>query len=284
MQSAKEFVIITGLSGAGKSLACRVFEDIGFFTVDNLPSALLPRFADLILHTEGTQDRIALVMDLRGGLLFEGFEEALEDIYKKGIAYKILYLEASDEVLIKRFKEARRSHPSSKDGSLLSGIRAERERLLPLKQRAFRSLDTSRLSNDALREALLSVWNSDPTQMQISLTSFGFKHGIPIDVDMLTDVRFIKNPYYVPELRPLTGRDAAVQDYVYAQPIAQAFITRYSALIKELVPSYMAQGKNSLAIGIGCTGGQHRSVAIAIALGKALEEMGANVVVSHRDH
>lgn len=283
-QSEREFLIITGLSGAGKTQASKVLEDIGFFCVDNLPAPLISRFAELILQSEGSITRVCLVVDLRGESFLDGIDEALAYLRALGISYRILFLEASEEVLVRRFKETRRSHPQSQDGSLLTGIDRERAKLAALRKIADDIIDTSAYSNKDLRDALLSRWNDRENAISVSVTSFGFKQGVPIDADIIMDVRFLKNPFYIPELRSLTGRDEAVKDYIFSNPEARSFLQKLQEMIFYLLPLYQKEGKNHLSIGIGCTGGQHRSIAMAIALGDALEQAGYRTMVNHRDH
>lgn len=265
-------------------MACRVFEDIGFFTVDNLPCPLISRFAELLLQTEGAQDRVCMVMDLRGGQFFHGMEDGLRTLDEVGISYEIVFLEASNDVLIQRFKEARRRHPASPDGSILSGIEYERSKLEGIRHLADHVIDTSALSNNQLRQKILRIWNDDLSNMRITITSFGFKHGMPLDLDLSIDVRFLKNPYYIPDLRPLTGRNESVRNYILAQDEAQKFLEMYATLVSYLLPAYMNQGKSYLTIGVGCTGGQHRSVVMAHELGNRLKATGADISVVDRDH
>lgn len=284
MQTDKHFVIVTGMSGAGKTQTSKVLEDMGYFCVDNLPSPLISRFADLIVTSEGNINKVCLVVDLRDGSFLDSIDDALAYLHAIGIHYEIIFLDASDEVLVRRFKESRRSHPQSPAGSLLTGIQMEREALAYLRDRAQTIIDTSNLTNADLRQTLIDTLTSEDTGIQVIITSFGFKHGIPIDADIVMDVRFMANPYYVPELRQLTGRDPAVQAYIYDRPETQRFLRHFSDLILELLPEYIKEGKNQLSIGIGCTGGQHRSIAMAIALGRRVAEQGYEVTVNHRDH
>ncbi len=283
-QAEKNFLIVTGLSGAGKTQTSKVLEDIGFFCVDNLPAPLITRFAELILQSEGNINKVCLVVDLRGESFLDGIDDALAYLRARGISYQIIFLEASDEVLVRRFKETRRSHPQSPDGSLLSGIHTERKKLEHLRSVADTIIDTSMYSNKDLRSALLAHWNNDRSHMSVSVTSFGFKFGVPIDADIIMDVRFVTNPYYVPALRELTGRDCAVQDYIFSSKEATNFLNKFTELLLDLLPLYMEEGKNHLSIGIGCTGGQHRSIAMAIALAKNIEAAGYRTMVNHRDH
>lgn len=277
------FVIITGLSGAGKSQAVKVFEDMGYFCVDNLPAPLIPKFAELCQQSEGKVRSVALVIDIRGDLFLDELNDSLNQLKTMAVDYQILFLEASDDVLISRFKETRRNHPLSPSGSISEGIRLEREKLSDLRGRANKIIDTSRLKSSELRAELRQDWGNEAVNMNVTILSFGYKHGIPMDTDLLMDVRFIPNPFYLPELRPLTGRDRAVQEYVYQSSESQEFIERFSGLLLFLLPNYIKEGKTHMMLGIGCTGGQHRSVALAIKLGQILADAGYKVSVRHRD-
>lgn len=282
--SQANFVIITGLSGAGKSNAIKVFEDLGYFCVDNLPAPLIPKFVELCLQSNGKVNKIALVIDIRGDLFLNDLDHNLKELDMMHIPYQILFLEASDEILIQRFKETRRNHPLSPQGTISEGIALERQKLSELRGRAHKIIDTSRLKTSELRSELRSQWAEFSTALSVSIITFGYKHGIPMDTDLLMDVRFIPNPFYVPELRPLTGRDAAVQEYVFHSPITQEFIQKFSDLLKFLLPNYSKEGKTHITIGIGCTGGQHRSIALGIKIGQILEQEGYLVNVKHRDN
>lgn len=278
------FVIITGLSGAGKSNAIKVFEDMGYFCVDNLPAPLIPKFAELCLQSDGKVSKIALVIDIRGDLFLDDLNHNLDELHNMDIPYQILFLEASDDVLIQRFKETRRNHPLSPQGTISEGIRLERQKLSELRGRADKIIDTSRLKASELRSELRSQWAEFSDKLSISIITFGYKHGIPIDTDLLMDVRFIPNPFYIPELRPLTGRDPAVQEYVFHSAECQEFLKKFTDLLKFLLPNYIKEGKTHLTIGIGCTGGQHRSIALGIKIGQMLEQEGYPVNVKHRDN
>ena len=278
------FVIITGLSGAGKSNAIKVFEDMGYFCVDNLPAPLIPKFAELCLQSDGKVSKIALVIDIRGDLFLDDLNHNLDELHNMDIPYQILFLEASDDVLIQRFKETRRNHPLSPQGTISEGIRLERQKLSELRGRADKIIDTSRLKASELRSELRSQWAELSDKLSISIITFGYKHGIPIDTDLLMDVRFIPNPFYIPELRPLTGRDPAVQEYVFRSAECQEFLQKFTDLLKFLLPNYIKEGKTHLTIGIGCTGGQHRSIALGIKIGQILEQEGYPVNVKHRDN
>ncbi len=281
-----EFVIISGLSGAGKSRAASIMEDMGFFCVDNLPAPLIGKFAELGMAGTGEYDRVVLVTDIRSGTNFDGLFHALEDLEAMKCPYRILFIEASDEVIIRRYKETRRSHPLLEEyGSLKDAITKERTMLAPIRERAEHIIDTSRLSTRGLRGELRRIFSRDSEEhpMEVCVTSFGFKHGILLEADLVFDVRFLPNPYYVPELRSLTGLDQNVQDYVYSTPQSIEFKNRLIEFVRYLLPSYVEEGKSSLVIGIGCTGGHHRSVALTHALTQAIQAAGYPVQENHRD-
>ncbi len=280
-----KLVIVTGLSGAGKTQAIWCLEDLGYFCVDNLPPTLIDKFAELCAQSEGKINKIALVVDIRGGGFFDTISESLDHLDKTGIKYEILFLEASDETLVRRFKESRRPHPLRPNGSVLEGIQEERKRLEELRGKAHKIIDTSNMANKELKEELHSLFSETPegSALKISVLSFGFKYGIPMDADLVMDVRFLPNPHYVEHLRPLTGNDKEVQDYVMDSPISKTFLRRYYGLVKFLIPHYIKEGKTSLTIAIGCTGGQHRSVTLANKLGAMLTNDNNHVVIRHRD-
>jgi RNase adapter protein RapZ len=279
------FVIVTGLSGAGKTQVVRCLEDLGFFCVDNLPPTLIPKFAELCAQSQGKINKIALVIDIRGGDFFDNIVETLDKLKADGIGYEILFLEASDETLVRRFKETRRRHPLNPQGGVLAGITEERKRLEEIKGLANRVIDTSNRSNKELKEELVEVFadNSDDNKFIINVVSFGYKYGIPMDADLVMDVRFLPNPFYIAELRNFTGNDKNVQDYVLQSEISQAFIQKFHGLIDFLIPHYIAEGKTSLTVAIGCTGGQHRSVTLINKIGEMIREKGFKVVIQHRD-
>ncbi|HHV63103.1 MAG TPA: RNase adapter RapZ [Firmicutes bacterium] len=279
------FVIITGLSGAGKTEAIRSFEDLGFFCVDNLPPTLIPKFADLVAQSEGKVNKIALVVDIRGGKFFDSVFDALANLGNMGIDYEILFLDASNDALVRRFKETRRRHPLSAGGSILDGIMNERGRLEELKARATRVIDTSNLTARQLRERIVDLFGDSNARnkLNVVIVSFGFKHGVPLDADLMFDVRFLPNPHYVEELRPLTGDDEPVREYVLRWPVTRRFLEKLFDMISFLIPYYIKEGKAQLVIGIGCTGGRHRSVAIANKLAEFLRSRGFRVSVEHRD-
>lgn len=279
------FVIITGLSGAGKSLAIRALEDAGFFCVDNLPPALIPKFAELCRQSGGRFRRIALVIDIRGGEFFENAVEALEELERTGLVYRILYLEASDEVIVRRFKETRRRHPLAPYGRVTEGLAEERRELEMLRGKAHHIIDSSNLTPQDLRRRVMDLFAGDSPAdaLIVHLVSFGFKHGALPDADLVFDVRFLPNPHYVPSLRLLTGNDTPVCDYVMNWPVTRKFLAKVWVLLRFLLPLYVAEGKSHLTIGIGCTGGQHRSVVIANRLAERIRGENHTVLVEHRD-
>lgn len=282
-----EFVIISGLSGAGKSKAASIMEDLDFFCVDNLPAPLIPKFAELGMAGSGEYDRVVLVTDIRGGTNFESLFQALRDLKNMKCSYRILFMEASDETIIKRYKETRRSHPLAEScDSLEQAIALERRMLAPLRERAEYIIDTSNLSTAKLKGELRRLFAKGGTmegRMDVRVTSFGFKHGVPMEADLVFDVRFLPNPYYVAELRPLTGLDQGVRDYVFSGGQTQEFLNRLGDFVTWLLPRYEEEGKTALVIAVGCTGGHHRSVAIAHALAGLIGEKGYPVSESHRD-
>jgi Predicted P-loop-containing kinase len=279
------FVIVTGLSGAGKTQAIRCLEDLGYYCVDNLPPTLLPKFAELCFQTEGKIDRIAMVIDIRGGRFFDDLFESLNELKSQSYKYEILFLDASDDVLIKRFKESRRSHPLASNGRVQDGIKEERERLKEVKSRADSIIDTSNLTPRQLKEEIVHIFvdNKDYEGIIVSVVSFGYKYGIPLDSDLVFDVRFLPNPYYVETLKKKSGRDEAVSEYVMRWPETKEFLKRVTDMVEYLIPYYIKEGKTQLVISIGCTGGRHRSVTLAEKLYEALKQNGHRVVVNHRD-
>ncbi|MBM3470803.1 MAG: RNase adapter RapZ [Armatimonadetes bacterium] len=281
-----QFVIITGLSGAGKSTVMKVFEDLGFFCVDNLPPALLPKFADLCLHSEEKVRRVAIVIDIRGGEFFDDLFSALHQVARLGLRADILFLDAADDVLVRRFKETRRKHPLAQTGRVLTGIRAERRRLEAVKGRAHRIVDTSNLTVRELRDEIASAYRrarAPRRPLEVSIVTFGYKYGIPIDADLILDVRFLPNPHYQPALRPLPGTHAHVRKFVAGQPQTRDFLARLNEFGDYLLPQFVAEGKSHLTIGLGCTGGRHRSVVLGEELARHLRRRGYRVRVSHRD-
>ncbi len=279
------FIIITGLSGAGKSQAVKYMEDFGFYCIDNLPPTLIPKFAELCHQPQGTLDKVALVIDIRGGMFFDDLSSSLESLEKLGYKYEILFLDASDAILIKRFKETRRTHPLLADGSINEGITLEREKLKYLKQRATNIIDTTNLIPSQLKDELKNIYveGNKSDNLIISIISFGFKHGIPLDADLVFDVRFLPNPFYVDELRDFTGDDIRVRDYVMNSPVSIEFSNKLNDMISFLIPHYIKEGKNRLVIAIGCTGGRHRSITVARTLYDYLKEKGYRVLMNNRD-
>lgn len=278
------FVIITGLSGAGKTEAIRAFEDLGFFCVDNLPATLIPKFAELCAQSGGRINKIALVVDIRSGEFLDSLQSALAALEEMGINYEILFLEASTETLVRRFKETRRPHPLASLGGLIEGISAERKRLEDFRGRATKIIDTSNLSARRLRERIAESFGHDEAmRLAIAVVSFGFKYGLPMDCDLVFDVRFLPNPHYVESLRNFTGEDEPVREYVLRWPVTEKFIRKLFDLIAFLIPNYINEGKTQLVIGIGCTGGKHRSVTIASELAKFLRSERHRVTLEHRD-
>ena len=278
-------LVITGLSGAGKTQALQCLEDLGYFCVDNLPPSLIPKFAELCIQSQGKVARAAIVCDLRGGEFFSSLTEALEELQEAGFQYEILFLEASDEVLVGRYKESRRRHPLSPSGGILEGIQTERQKLTELRGLAHKIIDTSNLSAQQLRHQVAEAFGEkrNTGHLAVSVISFGFKYAIPLDVDLLIDVHFLPNPFYVKELRPLTGEHPLVQEYIFSNPVAQEFLNKYLNLLEFILPYYVKEGKRHLVIGVGCTGGQHRSVAIAERIGIFLKEHNYTMSVKHRD-
>ncbi|GIQ67462.1 RNase adapter RapZ [Xylanibacillus composti] len=281
-----KLVIITGMSGAGKTIAVQSLEDLGFFCVDNLPPVLIPKFAELIEHSKGRIAKVALVIDLRGREFFTTLTETLQYIRENyTLSYEILFLDATDSVLVQRYKESRRRHPLAPEGLPLEGIRAERKLLEELKGLATQVIDTSSLKPLQLKEKIASRFsNLEQSSLSVNVISFGFKYGIPIDADLIFDVRFLPNPHYVEALRPNTGQTQEVYEYVMKWPETQEFLTKLLDMLQFLIPQFAKEGKSQVVVGIGCTGGKHRSVAIAEYLGKMLGSGESEIVrVSHRD-
>lgn len=279
------FVIVTGMSGAGKTSVLKFLEDINFFCVDNLPPALLPKFAELCYEQEGEIERVAMGIDIRGGKLFNDLFEVLSSLQEKGYEYEILFLDASDEVLIKRYKETRRSHPLSRNGSIQEGIRKEREMLRDVKTKATYIIDTSQALTRQLKEQINGIFveNKKHENLVITIQSFGFKYGIPTDSDLVFDVRFLPNPFYIQELKEQTGNDEPVSSYVMQFEESQIFLQKLVDMVEFLIPLYIKEGKNNLVISIGCTGGKHRSVTLANALFAELGQEKHTLLLQHHD-
>ncbi len=284
MADQLELVVITGMSGAGKTVAMQSFEDMGYFCVDNMPPSLLPKFWELVKES-GKITKIALVIDLRSRAFFDEIMTSISGLDNTSfITTKILFLEASDDALVSRYKETRRTHPLAGDGRVYDGIIAERRLLQDIKVRAQKVIDTTTLSPRKLREEIMHTFsNGDTDIFTIQVVSFGFKYGLPIDADIVMDVRFLPNPHYIDELRPLTGQDHAVYDYVMSQPETKTFYHKFMELLDFVIPGYKKEGKSSVTIAIGCTGGQHRSVALTERTGKELMSDSYHVTISHRD-
>ena len=279
-------VIVTGISGAGKSTALKMLEDVGYFCVDNLPVPLLPKFMEMLILPGSEYTKVALGIDIRSSLKFAQLQESLEKLREKGVTFEILFLDASDQALIKRYKETRRSHPLAGEGRVDKGIDEERKRLVFLKQQADYIIDTSQMLTRELRSEIHKIFveNKNYKNLYVTILSFGFKYGIPGDADLVFDVRFLPNPYYITELRPMSGNDAPVRDYVMNSETARTFLDKLTDMVQFLIPNYVAEGKNQLVIAIGCTGGKHRSVTLANALYYALEqEEGYGLKIEHRD-
>ncbi|MBP3881173.1 MAG: RNase adapter RapZ [Lachnospiraceae bacterium] len=279
------FVVVTGMSGGGKLTAIRFLEDMGYYCVDNLPVRLIDPFMELVSAPGSDVDKVVLGLDVRADKSFDNVEQVLAALKKKGYKYEILFMDASDEVLIKRYKETRRQHPVSPTGRVEDGIAQERKILEQIKKEADYVIDTSGLLTRVLKEELVKIFVKDEkyNSLMISIMSFGFKNGIPADADLVFDVRFLPNPFYVESLKKLTGNDKPVRDYVMSFPEAGQFMEKLEDMISFLIPGYVKEGKNQLVIAIGCTGGQHRSVTIANALAEKLRGGDYGINLYHRD-
>ena len=281
-----QFIIVSGLSGAGKSKAATNLEDLGFYCVDNMPAEMIPQFAQLCLATKGRYEKVALVTDVRGSLSFDVLFQSLDTLDQMGLRYSILFVEATTEVLVKRFKETRRLHPLMRDGTpMLEALERERTLLEPIRNRANVILDTSKLSTGMLRGMLIDMVAGGLREraMTVNVLSFGFKHGIPLEADLVFDVRFLPNPYYIPELRNKTGLDEDVHQFVFQYQATKDFMDKLEDLINFTLPQYVEEGKTELVIAVGCTGGRHRSVAVASELAAFITKRGHTVVLDHRD-
>ena len=281
------FVIVTGMSGAGRGSALRILEDMGYFCVDNLPVPLIPKFAELLAVPGTEMNKAALGVDIRSGQSFQELANVLKVLDEGGCQYEILYLESSDDVLVKRYKETRRFHPlAGSDGRVEDGLKRERELLGFLKKKADYLVDTSHMLTRELKAELnkIFVQNKEYKNLYITVLSFGFKYGIPNDADLVFDVRFLPNPYYIEELRPMSGNDQPVRDYVMDNDTAKQFLTKLTDMVEFLIPNYISEGKTQLVIGIGCTGGKHRSVTLANELYEKLcEDEDYGIKIEHRD-
>ena len=280
------FVIVTGQSGAGKSRTASNLEDLGFYCVDNLPPELIGQFAEICLATTGRFEKVALVSDVRAGQSFNGLLDALDALDARGVEYSIVFVEAATEVIMHRYKETRRSHPLSKDGTpLQEAVLKEKQMLARVRERADYIIDTSSLSTAALRGELIRLFEGESPQraMVVNVQSFGFKYGLPMDADLVFDVRFLPNPYYIAELRPKTGLNPEVRDFVFSYQQTVDYFSRLEELLAFSLPLYFEEGKTSLVIAVGCTGGRHRSVVVAKAIGEYVAKRGYPTVVNHRD-
>lgn len=287
-EAMPNLVVITGMSGAGRTEAMHAFEDLGYFCVDNLPANLIENLLSLdgMPGHDGEEHKLAVVIDARNGTYFKRFEETLADLRERQIPFKLFFLDAEDSKLIARYKSSRRRHPLCADGSTITeGIKRERRLLGKLREEADYVIDTTDMLPTKLRSTIRDIFAGDERQQALAVTvySFGFKHGAPLDADLVMDVRFLPNPFYDPELRPLTGLDSPVRDYVMLRDETIEFNKRWQGLLDVVMPGYVAEGKQQLAIAIGCTGGQHRSVALAEATGDYLKSQGYRVSVAHRD-
>lgn len=280
------FIIVTGLSGSGKSEAMKSLEDIGFYCVDNLPPTLITKFAELCYQGNSNIDKVALGIDIRGREFFETLHESLSYLEKENYKYEVLFLDCADDILVKRYKMTRRNHPLAKSTQITEGIKEEREILQTLRDKADSIIDTSNMKPRDLKDEIskLYIEGEKTPKLTISVVSFGFKHGIPIDSDLVFDVRFLPNPYYVEELRPQTGEDQVVRDYVMDSDVSREFFAKLEHMVDFLIPHYIEEGKSHLVIAIGCTGGRHRSVTISNLLYDDLIKKGYRVVKKHRDY
>jgi RNase adapter protein RapZ len=281
-----DFYIITGLSGAGKTHANKCFEDMGFYCIDNLPPALIPNFAELCSHSDRKIDKVSLVLDIRGGEFFDDLFKALEALDKAGHSYHIVFLDSSDEALVRRFKETRRAHPlAGGQGSILNGISIERVKLQKIKERADFFIDTTEMNPWRLKQEIVStiLGGDSGSRIGISIITFGYKYGIPLDADIVLDVRFLPNPYYDEALKDLRGTDVEVYEFVMKNQVTQVYVKKLADLILFMLPHSLVEGKANLVIAVGCTGGHHRSVVVGIELARMLSQKGYEVKTTHRD-
>jgi len=278
-----DFTIVTGLSGAGRSEVANALEDLGYFVVDNLPPTLMSKMVELAVVPGQEIRHIALVVDVRGGTYFDQVSEALRDLARRGIEYRIIFLTASDDVLIRRFEATKRKHPLA--DRVLDGISKERAVLESLREAADLVIDTSNMTVHELRDRVVASFSAQSREerMQTTVVSFGYKHGLPLDADMVLDVRFLPNPYWIDDLRPLPGTDKKIREYVMSQSESKDFMKRLDTLLDGLIPGFLHEGKRYLTIAIGCTGGRHRSVVLAEAIAESLRRRGLTVGVRHRD-
>jgi UPF0042 nucleotide-binding protein len=285
MPESITFVVVTGMSGAGKSFAIKCLEDMGFFCVDNLPTTLMPTFADLVVRSQQSPQRVALGVDVRAGEYLSHLIDEIAALRARGHRVEMLFLEASDEALVRRYHETRRRHPLAGDGQVLDGILAERKALANLREIADRIIDTSALTVHQFKDQLVTQYGSPRarTGLAPALISFGFKHGIPIDADLVFDIRFLPNPHFVDALRPLDGRDERVSEFIFKHEESRELLRRLEELLDFLLPAYQREGKAYLTVAVGCTGGRHRSVSFVEALRRFLEKRGFPPSIVHRD-
>ena len=283
-QNKPRIVIVTGMSGGGKTQACRFLEDLGYFCVDNLPPVFIPKFAELCSHTGVQASKIVLVVDTRSREFFGTFVSVLEDMEKIGQEFELLYMEATDAAIIRRYKETRRRHPLAPNARLSDGIARERERLAPIKSRATYVIDTSELKRFELRDKIQRLFGtSNGEPMSINVLSFGFKHEMPLDADMVLDVRFLPNPFYIDALKHKSGAVPEVAEYIAKWPVTKEFIAKLDALLEFLIPQYVKEGRSQFVLAVGCTGGMHRSVYIAKHIYELFKKRGFPVKLEHRD-
>lgn len=279
-----ELIIVTGMSGAGKSHAIHCLEDLGYYCIDNMPPKLMDDFVTLVQNTSADFNKVAFVVDIRGGSFFGDLNESLEELKNRGVEYKIMFLEASNASLTRRYKETRRAHPLAPNGDIQEGIMAEREKLSELRNKATYIIDTSSIKVAELNSEIKRIFeNEQKDTFTLMVESFGFKNGMPQEADWVLDARFLPNPFYVPSLKNFTGNNKKIKDYVLQYPIANKFAARVTGMVLDLIPSYIKEGKYHLTIAIGCTGGRHRSVVMANEIARRLEENGRQVKVKHRD-
>lgn len=279
------FVIVSGMSGAGKSTALNMLEDMGFFCVDNLPVALLPSFGQIAFDRKVEVNQVAVTVDIRNGDQLQGLTNQLAVLYELGIKYEILFLDADEKTLVKRYKETRRTHPLAREDRIETGIQRERKMVSFIREKADYIIDTTSLLTRELKQELEKIYVNEEyySNFIVTILSFGFKYGIPADADLVFDVRFLPNPYYDPELRPMTGNDLAIQQYVTRSGDARIFLDKLEDMLEFLIPHYIDEGKYHLVVGIGCTGGKHRSVTIANGIYKRLKNLPYSVRIEHRD-
>jgi len=279
-----ELIIVTGMSGAGKSHAVHCMEDLGYYCVDNIPPKLMDDFVNLASNTGAGLEKVAFVVDIRGGEFFQDLKTGLDELKTQGVEYKIMFLEASNAALIRRYKETRRSHPLAKEGNITDGIEHERRMLSELRHLADYVIDTSDIKVAKLNSEIKRILNTeDKDSFTLMVESFGFKNGMPDEADWVLDARFLPNPFYVPSLKNLTGKNKKIKEFVLTCPEAPKFAGRVTGLVLDLIPSYIREGKYHLSIAIGCTGGRHRSVVMAEEIARRLEENGRHCTVKHRD-